>query len=173
MNRKKWIYAAKHAAYILAIVLIYVAQTTPGFLTVFGVKPNFVIPAAVCIAMLEGEYIGGLYGAFTGLLCDLGGFVLFGFNSIILMVTCVIVGLLTIYMLRSGVINYILLLAGVLLTRGLLDYLLNYVMWGYHDVWMVLAYSILPSIIYTVAASPLVYYLFKWMYERFEEQIQA
>jgi hypothetical protein len=56
-------------------------------------------------------------------------------------------------------INYVLLLAGVLLTRGLLDFLLNYVMWGYDSVWMVFVYGTLPGIIYSAAVSPLVYYL--------------
>lgn len=58
MNNKKWFRTAKFATYIVVMVLLYILQTTPGFLTVFGVKPNFVIPAAVCIAMHEGEFTG-------------------------------------------------------------------------------------------------------------------
>ena len=53
MNNKKWFRTAKFATYIVVMVLLYILQTTPGFLTVFGVKPNFVIPAAICIAFLE------------------------------------------------------------------------------------------------------------------------
>ena len=55
MNNKKWFRTAKFLTYIVVMALLYILQTTPGFLTVFGVKPNFVIPAAVCIAMYEGE----------------------------------------------------------------------------------------------------------------------
>lgn len=173
MNHKKWVYATKYGTYILVMVLLYVAQTTPGFLTVFGVKPNFVIPAAICIAMMEGEYIGGLYGAFAGVLCDLGGFTLFGFNAMITMAACVIAGLLVIYLLRPGVINFVLLLTGAMLVRGLLDFLLSYVMWGYDDVWMVLVHSILPSVIYTTAASPLIYYLYMWMHGKFAVRLES
>ena len=130
------------------------------------------IPAAVCIAVLEGAFVGGVYGALAGILCDLAGGALFGFSAIILMPACVAAGLLVTYLLRPGMINYVLLLAGVLLTRGLLDFLLNYVMWGYDDVWMVFIYGILPGIIYAVAVSPLVYYLFAFMRGRFEARME-
>lgn len=90
-------------------------QTTPGFLTVFGVKPNFVIPAAVCVAMHEGEFTGAFYGVLAGVLCDLGGFALAGFNAMILLAACTAVGLLVIYLLRPGVINFVLLLSAVML----------------------------------------------------------
>lgn len=173
MNNKRWFRAAKYTAYALLTLLLFVLQTTPGFLTVFGVKPNFVIPAAVCIAMYEGEFIGGLYGALAGVLCDLGGYTLSGFNAAVLLACCVAAGLLVIYLLRPGVINFVLLLAGTLLLRGLLDFLLNYVMWGYSHVWMVFVYDILPGIIYTAAASPLVYYLFAAVHRWFGARMES
>ena len=154
------------------MLFLYVLQTTPRLFSILGIRPNLVIPAAVCIAVLEGAFVGGVYGALAGILCDLAGGALFGFSAIILMPACVAAGLLVTYLLRPGMINYVLLLAGVLLTRGLLDFLLNYVMWGYDDVWMVLIYGILPGIIYAVAVSPLVYYLFAFMRGRFEARME-
>ena len=50
-------------------VFLYVLQCTPGFLEIMEVKPILLIPAAITLAMFEGEFIGGLYGAFAGLLC--------------------------------------------------------------------------------------------------------
>ena len=173
MGTKQGVRFAKHLTYIVTMVLLYVLQTTPGLLEIFGSKPNFVIPAAACIAMLEGEFVGGLYGALAGLLCDHSGYAFFGFNAIILLVACVAAGLLVIYMLRPTIVNYILLLAGVLFVKGLLDYLLNYVMWGYSSVWMVLVYDILPGIIYTLAVSPLVYYLYGWVFRKFQERLES
>lgn len=173
MNNKSKILIIKYALYVLVMILLYVLQTTPRFLTILDVKPNFVIPAAVCIAMLEGEFIGGLYGALAGILCDLGGRMLFGFNAIIIMASCVCVGLLFIYLLRPGVINFVLLVTGTMLLRGLLEYLLGFVMWNFENVWMVLAYMILPAVLYTSAVSPLIYYLFRWMNGKFEEYLQV
>ena len=159
MNNRKWYRAAKYAAYAALMLFLYVLQTTPRLFSILGVRPNLVIPAAVGIAVLEGAFAGGVYGALAGILCDLAGSALFGFSAVILMPACVAAGLLVTYLLRPGMINYVLLLAGVLLTRGLLDFLLNYVMWGYDSVWMVFVYGTLPGIIYSAAVSPLVYYL--------------
>lgn len=170
-NNKKLIHAAKYCTYTAVMILLYVLQTTPGFLSIFSIKPNFVISAAICIAMSEGEYIGGLYGAFAGILCDLGAPTLFGFNAMIVMVACVMTGLMVIYLLRPGVINFVLLASGAMLARGLIDYLLNYAMWSYAHVWMVLVYDILPAVIYSAAVSPIVYYLFTWMRNKFESRI--
>ncbi|WP_195276682.1 hypothetical protein [Anaerotruncus rubiinfantis] len=173
MNNKARVHIEKYISYIALITILFVLQTTPGFLAIFGIKPNFVVPAAVCIAMMEDEFIGGLYGAFAGVLCDLGGFTLFGFNAILIMAGCVAVGLLSIYLLRMSAINFVLLVAGVLLARGLLDYLLNFYMWGYEGVWRVLCYRILPGVIYSAAAAPLCYWLFTRMRGYFEARIQS
>lgn len=173
MSNKSKVLIVKYSLYALIMILLYVLQTTPRFLTILDTKPNFVIPAAVCIAMLEGEFIGGLYGAFAGILCDLGGRMLFGFNSIIVMVSCVCVGLLFIYLLRPSVINFVLMVTGTMLLRGLLEYLLGFVMWNYEHVWMVFMFMILPMILYTAAVSPLIYYLFRWMNGKFTEHLQV
>lgn len=78
-NNKAKVYAVKYCSYVLILLALYVLQTTPGFLSVFGIKPNLVIPAVVCIAMVEGEFVGGLLGALGGWLLDLGAFSVFGF----------------------------------------------------------------------------------------------
>ena len=49
----------------------------------------------------------------------------------------------------------------------------NYVMWGYDHVWMVFVYDVLPGVIYTVAVSPLVYYLYTAVHAWFEGRMEA
>lgn len=173
MNPKNKVLIIKYFLYTILIILLFVLQTTPKFLAVFGVKPNFIIPAAICISMLEGEFIGGVFGAVAGVLCDLGGFTLFGFNAIILLIASVAAGLMFIYLLRPGIINFVLMTTGAMAARGLLDFLLNYVMWGYQNVWMVFLYQTLPTILYTAAVSPLIYYLFTWTHRKFESRLQS
>ena len=171
MTNKRGIYAAKFLTYLGVLAILYVVQTTPGFLSIFGVAPNLALAAAVYIAVQEGEFIGGLYGVWAGLLCDLGGFTIFGFNAILIMIFCVTAGLLSIYMLRRTIQNYVGMVFAAMLIRGLLDYLLNYYMWGYEQVWRVLTGQILPCVIYTTAASPLCFYLLGWIYRWFSEKI--
>lgn len=169
MNSKWKLHAAKYVLYGVLMILLYVLQTTPGFLAIFGVKPDFVIPVAVAIAVYEDEFLGGLYGALAGLLCDLGAVTLFGFNAVIITASCVSVGLAVIYLLRPAMINYVLLLFCVLMARGLLDYLLNYYMWGYPGVEQIFWQKILPGIVYTVAASPLLFLLLGKIDRKFGE----
>lgn len=172
MNNRPKIYAAKYTIYALIMLALCVLQSTPGFLSVFGVKPNLVIPVAVAVAVCEGEFVGGLFGALAGVLCDYGAPSLFGFNGIILLVCCVAAGLLTIYLLRPTVVNFLILLAGTLLSRGLLDYLLNYHMWGYEGVVLVLTRTILPGAAYTLLLSPLAWLAVARLHGRFEEMLE-
>lgn len=119
--------------------------------------------------MLEGEFLGGVYGALAGVLCDLGGMSIFGFNGIILLAAGV-AG-------RAGVHLPIAPLPGQLPDGhpggagrpGLLDYFFNYYMWGYRQVWRVLVLEILPVVAYSTLLAPLPYLLCRWVYGRFRQ----
>lgn len=173
MNNRPKINAAKYTVYVLIMAALYVLQSTPGLLAVSGIKPNLVIPAAVAIAVCEGEFIGGVFGTLAGILCDYGAPSLFGFNAMILLVCCVAVGLLTIYLLRPTVVNFMILLAASLLIRGLLDYLLNFYMWGYENVQLLLTGQVLPGILYSLLPAPLAYLVFSRLYEHFEQMMEV
>jgi cell shape-determining protein MreD len=102
-----------------------VLQSTPGFLSVFGIKPNLLIGSAICLAMFEGEFVGGLYGALAGMLLDLGSSRIFGFYSILLFIFCIGAGLAVIYLLHLTWINALMMTWDRLghRTVGLLHYL--------------------------------------------------
>lgn len=173
MRNKKPVLALKYTVYALCVAALFVLQSIPGMFSIFGVKPNLVAAAAIAIALYEDEFIGGIYGAFCGVLCDFGGFTIFGFNAIIFLISGVACGLLIIYMLRPTWVNYSLLLCGAMLTRGLLDYLLNFLMWGYDDSHTLLLTRVLPSVAYTVAAGPLVYLLYGYLHRVFAAKLES
>ena len=75
-------------------------------------------------------------------------------------------------MLRPGVINFVFLTAGALLTCSLLEYLFYYGMWEYENAWMVLAYHLLPGVAYSAAVSPLCYLFVSCIYKYFAEKLQ-
>ena len=172
MNNRPTIRAAKYTIYCLFMLALYILQTTPGFLSIGGLKPNFVIPVAMAIAVCEGDFPGGIFGAVAGILCDFSATSLFGFQAAILLACCTAAGLLTVYLLRPTIVNFILLLAAALLIHGMLIYLLNFYMWGYEDVILVLTRRILPSIIYTLLLSPLPFLAVHRLHERFEEWLE-
>lgn len=149
MTKNTHIYIFKYGSLVLLLLILYVLQNTPMLFSIYGVKPNLVVPAAVCIAMFEGEFTGGIMGALGGLLCDLGSFTVFGFNGIFILAGCVAVGLLTAYLTQLRLSNALMLGFGVLLLRGLLEYFFYFQMWGFESRGRVLLFSILPSVLYS------------------------
>lgn len=175
MNNKKAIHIFKHIVYALLLLILYILQTTPRLFMIREVKPMWVIPAAIVIAMYEGEFVGGVYGAAAGILCDAGavprqsgGSVLFGFNGFLLCAFCVACGLLIIYLLRCNLLGCMLFVTVTMLARGSLEYLFAYGMWRHDGGWMIYLYYTLPTTIYTLVVTPLIFRLAGGIHRRFE-----
>lgn len=176
MNSTRKIVFLKHFTYTMIVIFLYIFQTTPVFLSIMGVKPVLVVPAAILIAMFEGEFTGGIYGALAGLLCDINiiprvdgrGSLLFGFNGFMICTLCIAVGLLTIYLLRCNLFSCMLFVTLSMLILESLSFLFAHGMWGYENVHKVYTHYILPGIGYTLAVTPLIFWLFRGTFKRFE-----
>ncbi len=171
-NNKAKVYAVKYCSYVLILLALYVLQTTPGFLSVFGIKPNLVIPAVVCIAMVEGEFVGGLLGALGGMLLDLGAFSVFGFYSIQLLVICVAIGLLVIYLMKNNLLSAAILCGGTALFLGITQFFFLYALWGYEDVFRLYLTKILPTGVYTTVFTPLFYWGSRKLYDFYQSKLE-
>lgn len=179
MKSTKTIQILKHVVYALLLALFYVAQTTPGLFVIAGVKPMWVVPVAIAIAMYEGEFVGGIYGAAAGLLCDAGtvpraggGAVLFGFNGFFVCLFCIAAGLLIIYLLRCNLLGCMLFVAVTMLARGSLEFLFAYGMWGHENVWKLYVYYTIPVIVYTLVITPLVFWSVGKIFRKFEIMLE-
>ena len=86
-KRRLWL-TAKYLTYTLTMILLYAIQTAPGLFSVKGIRPMWVIPFAVGIAMCEEALSASLFGMLAGLLCDLGTQSLFGFNGLLMLAGC-------------------------------------------------------------------------------------
>jgi cell shape-determining protein MreD len=168
INNAKLINTLKHVTYCVIFIVLYILQSTPGMLMIAGVKPVLLIPAAITLAMLEGEFVGGCYGAFAGLLCDIGGALIFGFNGFLTFLCCVGVGLLIIYLMRSTWVTCLLFVAVFMLIRGGLEFLFDFGMWGYEGAGEVFLSKALPSAIYSTLTAPLLFWLFGKIGKGFE-----
>lgn len=173
MTKKTHIRVLKYALMVLLLWVLYILQTTPRFLSVVGVKPILVIPAAVCIAMFEGELTGGIMGAIAGLLCDLASYTIFGFNGVIVMVCCVGAGLLTVYLMQLRLTNALALGGATLLLRGLLEHFFYYQIWGIENASRVLLMSTLPTVVYSTIAVVPMYFLVRKMKRYFDSKLKA
>ena len=140
---------------------LYVLQNTPSLFSVYGVKPILVIPAAVVFAMYEGEFVGGVFGALAGMLCDLGGSFLFGFDAILTLIFSAVSGLLTIYLLRRNLRNAFMMVFVSMLIRCCLTYFFMYHIWQYEDVVSIFWDSTLWVILYSTLLTPVYFWMWK------------
>ncbi len=158
MIRETKLRIQKMSIYGIALLILYVLQTTPGFLTFWGAKPLLVLPLVISISMMEGELVGGLFGLAAGILCDTSGITIFGINSLIYMVACVGIGLLVIYYMQPSRLNSLIFTGLVLVFRQLFEFFFYYVMWGYEDISIILLRHMIPMILLTLLTTPLMYH---------------
>lgn len=162
MEKRKFFAYSRFLVYGAIFVFLYVLQCTPRFLEIRGIKPVLLIPAAITLAMFEGEFIGGLYGALAGLLCGAGGPLLFGFDGILLLCFSVASGLLVIYLLRCTLTTAYLLVFVAVALRCCLAYVFGYGIWGYEDGNSIFWNSTVWMILYSTLLTP----LFFWMWRK-------
>ena len=140
---------AKHSCYVLALLLAYVLQTMPGFLSFFGVKPVFLVPLALCIAAYEGAFAGAVYGALAGLLWDVAAGRVTGFFAILLMACCFFAAVAVTLYLRNTILNLSLLSAGVLLLLCTIDFAFSYLLRGYAGLAHLYSFKLLPIVVFS------------------------
>lgn len=172
MEKKKWVLILKHVIYTVLFLFFYVLQTTPDFFRLFDVKPTFLIPMAICIAIFEGEFVGGIYGAFAGALCDMGSPTLFGVYGILLLGCCVVSGLLVIYLLRQRVTTALLLTLSTAAIVQTIIFFFSFTIWRYDGVGMLFLTKTLPGIFYTTLFTPFFYWMTRHIWRAFEKRLE-
>ena len=158
----------KFAIYSTIVFSLFIIQSTPGVLDFCGIKPNLVLPACICIAIFEGEFVGGLFGFFAGIFCDTAAETIFGFNAFFYLLFCSAVGLLMIYFLRRGTMNAMLLCFGGIFLTAFSDFFFGYVLYQYSGLTGFFYTVIVPPVLYSSIFSLPFYYLFLWLHEKFE-----
>ncbi len=173
MIRETKLRIRKVLIYSSILLLLYVLQTMPGFLTFWGVKPLLVLPLVVAIAMMEGELVGGLFGLAAGILCDTSAITIFGINSMLYMAACLMVGLLVIYYMQPSRLNCFIFTAAILLVRQLFELFFYYVMWDYDNISIILIRHMLPMILLTLVFVAPLFELVKLIHEHYRRKLHA
>lgn len=159
-RNSKYIVAAKWLIYLVIVFLVYIYSTSIGYVLP---KPLLLIPIAVCISMGESEMVGALVGLCCGYLLDLSMGKLSGFNAFILMVICMFTSILFLYLMRQNIINIVAITFAATLIQGGLDFWFYYAIWGYENASAIFTGYFLPSMIFTVISSPIVYIVIKFI----------
>ena len=157
MNSKTKFVILKYGVYGLLAVVLCVLQNTPGLFALWGVKPMLAAALAIVVAMLEGEFYGGLFGAFAGFLCDLYGSDSTGYTALMLFLCCVAVGLAVQTFMRSTPFNALLFtFASMVVIRGV-SFFFTIFLPGYDGAALFFVSSVLPLCLYTALAGLLFY----------------
>ena len=172
IERKKFFSFFRYVVYAILFLTLYVLQNTPSLFSVYGVKPILLIPAAVVFAMYEGEFVGGVFGALAGMLCDLGGFFLFGFDAILTLVFSAVSGLLTIYLLRRNLRNAFMMVFVSMLILCCLTYFFMYHIWQYEDVASIFWDSTLWVILYSTLLTPVYFWMWRKLCGFFHKRME-
>ena len=90
MKRKNIILkqVARYFILSLAAFFLYILQSTPGFLQVFGIKPVFLFAFAITLSLMDENWQTGLVFVICGLLADLSAGKAVGFYTLQLMTAC-------------------------------------------------------------------------------------
>lgn len=154
----------KWTFFVLIIIIAHLYATVD----VGGLpKPLLLIPISLCISMMQSEMTAAMTGLICGFLIDAAGGKLFGFNAMLLMIFCMLTSLLFLHFCRQNVLNLIWVTAVATLAQGSLDFFFFYAIWGYDDVDRIFSGMFLPSMIFTVIASPIIYFLMKFIEKKF------
>lgn len=172
MKTSKSIKIFKHGSYVVLLLIMYVLQSTPRLFEINEIKPVLLICCACAIAVFEGEFVGGIYGAFAGLLLDTAGFSLFGFAGITLCIACVLIGLSIENFMQENIITYMLYV--LIATFGIyaIRFVFDYGIWRLPSMERLFYKKVGIVSLYTALVSPVFYYLFKALYRAFRKSLE-
>ncbi|MCI1966086.1 MAG: rod shape-determining protein MreD [Oscillospiraceae bacterium] len=146
-------------AYALELLVLFVLQETPGLIpSVQSVRPLLVLPAALTIALFEGETAAMAFGLAGGLLIDFGFGTVLGFHALFLAVGCYFISLVAANLFQTNFFSALLLTAVAAAGIFLLQWLFFFVLRGYAHSGYALLFHYLPFFCYTTVMMPLIYY---------------
>lgn len=157
----------KWGCYFLVLVLGAALQTTPGFLAVGQVRPIFILPVCLAVAVFEGEYAGAAFGVVGGLMWDLTAGRVPGLMALQLLVVCFVAALLVEIYLRVNSMNFVLVTGCCCLVVTGLDFLFYTLMPGHAGALHRYFGVYLPMTVFTAALSPLPMLLVRRIYRKF------
>ncbi len=136
----------KWTLYTVVLLLSYMLGQNPYLFSLWGLRPVLILPVAVCVAMFEHEFSGGVFAVVAGILWGCSADAVFGYYAILLLVVGVATGLICSYGMSPTLFTSLLLAGGFALLIGLLDFFFFYVLWDYSELWQFLISRMLPTV---------------------------
>ncbi len=144
--------------YIFELYFLYSLQQTNALaLGCFEAKPLLILPAFVSIALFENEFVGMSFGIVAGVLLDFSFGNPLGLYAVFLCAAGYIIGVLSIYFLRSNFWTALLLTA--LLTASILAlrFCFDFAFHGLRNENFLWINVYIPVVVYSVAVTPIIF----------------
>ena len=140
-------------------VLLYVLQNVPsGFPLIFSVKPMLVISLLVVVSLLESEMSTVFFSLGAGLLLD-AGMAPVGLSSLFLTVCCTLLSAMSKKKFHARVLSNLIATFIIALLYGAFIWAAVYLASGNERALVIFIDRFIPSILYTVLISPIMYIL--------------
>jgi len=138
MDRRKIIIrqVVKYGIFVLSVFILYILQSTPGFMKIFGLKPVFIVPFCITLSMLDDSWQRFIVYVIGGLLTDLSSTRVVGTFSIQLLIAC-IVGIIAVkFFFKPNKRNCYLFSFTAMTSMLSMEFLVSYVMRGFDSMFL-------------------------------------
>lgn len=156
--RYKYALALKWFLYSFFLLVAVVFQTTPVSSSLEWIRPIYLFPLVISVAMLEGEFAGAIFGCVAGFVWDVAAGKLPGFSAFLLLLICFGCALLVAIYLRVSYRSHLLLTAWSVLFFALVEYFFFYALFGYENSYLLLWFRYLPQFASTLLLTPLIFF---------------
>lgn len=160
-RRKRRFAIIRWTIFFLIIWFVFIFMTTGSFM-----KPNLLIPLALCISVDEDELVSAVVGFLCGILSDIAAGKLIGSGAILMLVGCVCTSLLFTRLLRQNILNTFAVTLIYSAVHFALTYFFIYVIWEYEHDSIILKRYIIPEFVLTVISLFVIYPAIKLIRKR-------
>lgn len=150
--------------YSVVLLIFYLWEVAP---LIRGWSPLLIIPLATAVAMFEGELSSGVFGVFCGLMLDIASGTLPGFSSLLLLICCPLISLLSRFLLRSNWLSHTVMNAVTVIFMCSMDLLLLHWAWERESSGITFVRSLLPAYSWAIVFSVPIYLLVRLISVKF------
>ncbi len=158
----------KYGIFVFSVFVLYIFQSTPGFLQIFGIKPVFIIPFCTTLAMTdESEHAAVVY-FIGGILTDLSRGRVNGTFAIMLLTACFLAVIAVKFVIKPTARNFFYYAFGSMVIMFTIEFIFSFIMGGmYTNKLLYYIKNVLLVSLYSAVFSNLFYRFIDFINMRF------
>ena len=157
----------------MVLIIAFLLQFSfPIFPKLFGVTPLMIFPVVVCIAMIDGDLAGSIFGLIAGVLCDINSYNFLCYHAIMFLITGLVCGLLVTHLMQNNLRAAFVLTAGALIFNLFFDWLFNVAFISDGNLFKSLFDFTIPVIFYTMITLIPIYYLMNYVITKHKKKFK-